>query len=255
MITLSTILLLCLAAFAAGFVDAVVGGGGLLQVPAGLVLLPQFPVATVMGTLKIPAFSGTSFAAAHYVKKVQINFKLLLVMCVLAFLSSLAGALVLVRVSNQFMKPLLLVVLCGVAVYTYTKKNLGTQVLTNHSEKKQMIFATVISMGLGFYDGFIGPGTGSFLVLAFIAVFGFDFLNASASAKLVNLATNLASVLFFVFKGTILWSVALPMAVSNALGGTCGARVAIRKGNRFIRIFFLCVVVATLIRFACDVFW
>lgn len=249
------IVLLCLAAFAAGFIDAIVGGGGLIQTPMGLILLPNLPVSTVIGTLKIPAFSGTFSAAIQYLKKVTIQWKLLLIMMILAVPSAFLGSTLLTYVSNDFMKPLLLVVLSFLAIYTYAKKNFGQQVAKEHSATTQILYAVVISVIVGFYDGFIGPGTGSFFVVAFIAIMGFDFLHASANAKMVNLATNFGSICLFILKGKIIWAVALPMAVCNALGGWLGAKLAINKGNGFIRIFFLIVVVGTLIRFAYDVFY
>ena len=248
------LLFLCLAAFAAGFVDAVVGGGGLIQTPMGLILLPNLPVATVIGTLKIPSFSGTFFAAFQYLKKVKMNWKLLLIMMVLAVPSAFLGSTVLTYVSNDFMKPLLLVVLSLLVVYTYIKKNFGLHAEKFHSSKQQILYAILISFFIGFYDGFIGPGTGSFLVLAFVILLGYDFLQASANAKMVNLATNFGSICLFVIKGKIIWKIAIPMAICNAIGGFIGAKLAIKKGNTFIRIFFLIVVVGTLIRFAYDVF-
>jgi uncharacterized membrane protein YfcA len=157
--------------------------------------------------------------------------------------------------SNRFMKPIILIVLIFVAIYSFTKKGFGQQKHHTISEKKQLIYAIIISLMIGFYDGFIGPGAGSFLVLAFISVLGFDFLHASAHAKLINLATNLGSIVLFFLTGHILWQVAIPMAICNAIGGIIGARMAIAKGNRFIRIFFLFVVMATLIRFSYDVLW
>lgn len=249
------ILLLCLAAFAAGFIDAIVGGGGLIQTPVGLILLPSLPVATVIGTLKVPAFSGTSFAAFQYLKKVDLNWKLLGIMMLLAFPSAFLGSTLLTYVSNDFMKPLLLVVLSFLVIYTYAKKNFGQQIEKNISAQRQLLNAVAISFVVGLYDGFIGPGTGSFLVVAFIAIMGFDFLNASANAKMVNLATNFGSICLFMLKGKIIWAIALPMAASNALGGWLGAKLAINKGNSFIRIFFLVVVIGTLVRFAYDVFY
>ncbi len=249
------IILLCCAAFVAGFIDAIVGGGGLIQTPVGLILLPNLPVATVIGTLKIPAFSGTSFAAFQYLKKVDMNWKLLAIMMLLAFPSAFLGSTLLTYVSNDFMKPLLLLVLSFLVIYTYAKKNFGQHIAKNHSPKTQILYAVLISFVVGFYDGFIGPGTGSFLVVAFIALMGFDFLHASANAKMVNLATNFGSICLFVLKGKIIWAIALPMAVCNATGGFIGARLAINKGNKFIRIFFLIVVVGTLIRFGYDVFF
>jgi uncharacterized membrane protein YfcA len=249
------VILLCVAAFAAGFIDAIVGGGGLIQTPAGLILLPTLPVATVIGTLKIPAFSGTSFAAYQYLKKVTMNWKLLFIMMILALPSAFLGSTLLTYMSNDFMKPLLLFILSLLAIYTYAKKNFGQHLERNISERTQILNAVGISFIVGFYDGFIGPGTGSFLVVAFIALMGFDFLHASANAKMVNLATNFGSICLFVLKGKIIWAIALPMAASNALGGWLGAKLAINKGNGFIRVFFLVVVVGTLVRFAYDVFF
>lgn len=252
---ITTLILLCIAAFAAGFVDAIVGGGGLIQLPIALILLPTYPVAAVIGSLKIPSFSGTSFAVYHYLKKVQMNWKLLSMMMLIAFCSAFAGSQLLTMVHNDFMKPILLIVLSGVAVYTYSKKNFGLHIVKDHSIKKQFLYAAVISVVLGFYDGFIGPGAGSFLILAFITLLGFDFLHASANAKMVNLATNTGSIILFMLKGSIIWSIAIPMAISNAIGGIIGAKLAINKGNQFIRIFFLIVIIGTLIRFAYDVFF
>lgn len=249
------IALLCAAAFLAGFLDAVVGGGGLIQTPFALILLPAHPVAAVIGSLKIPSFSGTFFAAFQYMRKVKVVWWLLSVACTVAFFAAFGGSLLLTQVSNSFMKPVLLVVLTGVAIYTYSKKNFGQHAAKNHSPRRQLGYVVLISSLIGFYDGFIGPGTGSFLILAFVAILGFDFLQASAHAKLINLATNLGSITLFIIKGQLIWAIALPMAISNAVGGMLGARMAIAKGNKFIRIFFLIVVIGTLLRFMYDVFF
>lgn len=248
------ILILCIAAFFAGFVDAIVGGGGLIQTPVAMILLPNLAVANIIGSLKIPAFSGTSFAAFQYLKKVSINWKLLVLMGSIAFGAAFFGSYLLTKVSNDFMKPLLLVVLIGIAFYTFAKKDFGHHQEKDFSQKKQLFLAVIIALIIGFYDGFIGPGTGSFLVLAFVSVLGFDFLHASANAKMVNLATNFGSICLFILKGKIIWTIAIPMAVCNAIGGFLGAKFAIKKGNTFIRKFFLFVVLLTLIRFGYDVF-
>jgi uncharacterized membrane protein YfcA len=248
------LILLCAVSLASGFIDAIVGGGGLVQTPAALTLFPQYPVATILGTLKIPAFSGSSFAASQYARKVKINFKRLALMTPIAFMAAYAGSKLLTVVSNQFMKPFLLIVLILVAVYTYTNKNFGEHTAKEHSVRRQMLYSILISVILGFYDGFIGPGAGSFLILTFINLLGFDFLKANAHAKFVNLSTNLGSMTFFALSGKIIYTIALPMAVCNAIGGFLGARLAILKGNAFIRIFFLIVVSATILRFAYDVF-
>ena len=249
------LILLCIAAFFAGFVDAIVGGGGLIQTPVALIVLPNLAVSTIIGTLKIPAFSGTSFAARQYLKKVDMNWKLLFIMALVAFCFAFLGSNLLTLVSNNFMKPMLLVVLSLIAIYTFTKKNFGIHQEKNLSPKRQLVLAVVMSSCIGFYDGFIGPGTGSFLVLGFVAILGFDFLHASANAKMVNLATNFGSICLFILKGKIIWAIAIPMAICNAIGGWIGAKLAIKKGNGFIRIFFLLVVIGTLIRFGYDVFF
>lgn len=249
------LILLCVAAFLAGFVDAIGGGGGLIQTPVALILMPNLAVSSIIGSLKIPAFSGTSFAANQYLKKVDMNWKLLSIMALVAFASAFLGSHLLTKIHNDFMKPLLLVVLTLIAVYTFTKKDFGIHQAKEHTVKRQFLLAISMSIVLGFYDGFIGPGTGSFLVLGFVSVLGFDFLHASANAKMVNLATNFGSICLFVLKGKIIWAIAIPMAICNAFGGWIGAKLAIKKGNGFIRVFFLIVVIGTLIRFGYDVFF
>lgn len=253
-IELYEIILLCVASLAAGFIDAIVGGGGLVQTPAALVILGAHPVSSVLASVKIPSFSGTAFAAAQYIKRVAIRWKLLSLLCTIAFFSAYAGSQLLLHVSNSFMKPVLLVVLTGVAIYTYTKKDFGQQRRAERAPRYELLYSIIISAVVGFYDGFIGPGTGSFFILLFIALLGFDFLQASAHAKMVNLATNLGSITLFIIHGNIIWLVALPMALFNAFGSILGSRLAIARGNGFIRIFFLIIVICTLLRFSYDVF-
>jgi hypothetical protein len=247
------IITLCVAAFSAGFVDAIVGGGGLIQTPAALILLPQYPVAQIIGSLKIPAFTGTGFATVQYASKIRIEWKMFMLVAIIAFCSATAGSALLMMINNDFMKPVLLIILILVAIYTYTKKDFGSHTEKTHSTKEQLLYGSLIGLIIGFYDGFIGPGTGSFLIIAFISILGFDFLKASAHAKLINLATNFGSIVFFATHGLILYQIAIPMAICNGLGGIAGARLAILKGNRFIRIFFLIIVIGTIVRFAYDI--
>lgn len=241
--------LLCAAAFTAGFVDAIVGGGGLIQTPAALLLLPQYPVALVIGTLKIPAFTGTSFATVQYARRITIQWKSFIWIILTAFFSAVAGSALLKMLSNNFMKPVILLVLIVVAAYTFTKKDFGAYSEKILAPEKTLSYGLLIGLTLGFYDGFIGPGAGTFLILAFISMLGFDFIKASAHAKIINMATNLASAIYFGLNGLIMYKIAIPMAVCNGLGGLVGARLALLKGNRFIRIFFLFVVVAMILRF------
>ncbi len=248
------IILLCLAAFAAGFIDAIVGGGGLIQTPAILITLPQYPVATLLGTTKIPSFIGTSMAAKQYARIVELQWKLLAMMCGISMIAAYAGSKTVSMVSNAFMKPVIFGVLILVAIYTYSKKDFGTAATSMPTPKKAWLIAGSFSILIGFYDGFIGPGAGSFLVLFFISALGFDFLRASAHAKFVNLATNMGSILFFSGTGHILYQYAIPMAICNFTGSMLGAKLAILKGNSFIRLFFLLVIIGTMIRFGYDLF-
>ena len=219
------IILLCLAAFFAGFIDAVVGGGGLIQTPMGLILLPNLPVSTVVGSLKIPAFSGTSFAAYQYLKKVEMNWKLLSIMMLLAFPSAFLGSTLLTYVSNDFMKPILLVVLSFLVIYTYAKKNFGQQIEKNISQQRQLFNAVSISFIVGLYDGFIGPGTGSFLVVAFIAIIALIALSKIESKPILNpkigepVMQSLKEGVKFVFQNkTILGALSLDM-IAVLFGG------------------------------------
>jgi uncharacterized membrane protein YfcA len=184
-----------------------------------------------------------------------MDWKLLIIMAFFSCINAFLGSHLLTIVNNDFMKPLLLVILILLAIYTFIKKDFGNHQPRALSKNKTILYGIVISSCIGFYDGFIGPGTGSFLIVAFIFVLGLDFLHASANAKLVNIASNIGSLALFISKGKIIWLIAIPMAVCNGFGGWLGAKVAIKKGNNFIRFFFLIVVIGTLIRLGYDVFF
>lgn len=248
------ILIVCIAAFAAGFIDAVVGGGGLVQTPAMLITFPNAPVASLLGTVKIPSFCGTAVSAYHYNKRIDINWKLIVWIALAAFGAAMFGSYMVSVLNNAVLKPIILTVLVVVALFTYTRKSLGQQ----HAEipfAEALWKGVIAGLLIGFYDGFIGPGTGSFLVLVFITIIGHDFMHASAHAKMVNLATNLASIIYFTSTGNIMFELAIPMAICNMAGGWAGTKMALLKGNKFIRIFFLLVVSATIMRFAWDIFF
>jgi hypothetical protein len=248
------IFILCIAAFAAGFIDSIVGGGGLVQTPVVLVTLRQHPLATLLGTTKIPSIFGAGIAALQYSLKVSLNWRLLAMMCSIAFAAAYAGSKTVALVSNSFMKPVIFCVLIAVAIYTYTKKDFGLAVTSSLSRSRELVYSLLFASAIGFYDGFIGPGAGSFMVLFFISILGFDFLKASAHSKLLNVSTNLGSILYFGGSGHILYHYAIPMALCNFTGSLLGSRLAILKGNKFIRIFFLIVVAGTIIRFGYDIF-
>jgi uncharacterized protein len=250
---MSSTIVVCVAALCAGFIDAIVGGGGLVQTPVLFMAFPNLPVANLLGTTKIPSFSGTAVSLYQYAKRVSIEWKMILWVALAAFCSSMAGSRLVSLVSNQTLKPIILGALILVAIYTYSKKNFGQQKELLLTFNQTLLRGISAGLLIGFYDGFIGPGTGSFLVLIFISVLGQDFLHASAHAKIVNMATNLASIIYFAINGNILFELAIPMAACNMLGGFIGSKFALLKGNKFIRLFFLCVVCATIIRFGYDV--
>lgn len=236
------LLLLCAFSMVAGFVDAAVGGGGLIQLPAALLLLPGLPVPTVLGTNKFASFFGTSFAVQRYARHVKFDWPTIGPSAAAAFLFALLGSRAVTLLRPELLRPLVLVLLIVVAIYVFVVKDLGLIHQPKHPAHKARWLGIIIGAALGFYDGFFGPGMGSFLIFAFVGLFGFDFLSASASAKVINWSTNLASLIYFTWSGHILFGVGFAMAACNILGAVVGARLAIAKGSRFVRILFLVVV-------------
>ena len=251
------LLWLCLFAFLAGLVDAIVGGGGLIQLPALFIFLPRELAASVplvFGTNKLSSMCGTSVAVFQYARRVKIPWASVLPAAVAAFILSAAGARVLQLVRSDFLKPLTLVLLVAVAIYTYSRKNFGHLHAPKFMANHERLLAIAVGVVIGFYDGFFGPGTGSFLIFIFIGMFGFDFLTASAGAKVINLATNLAAVLTFAAHGYVRFDYALPMGACNLAGALLGTRLALWQGNRFVRVIFLSVVVLMIAKFAYEQF-
>lgn len=244
---------LCAFAFLAGFVDAVVGGGGLIQVPALLVLLPAYPVATLFGTNKAASIWGTAYATWQYARHIETPWRAVLPMALAALLFGFVGAATVSRLDNRLLKPVILVVVLLVLAYTLWKKDFGKLHAPRLSALQQIVIGFCTGAVIGFYDGFLGPGTGSFLVLAFVGLFGFSFLHASASAKAVNVITNLAALTYFVGHDQVLYSVAAPMAVCNVAGSFAGTRLAIRRGAGFVRGMFIVVVGLLVLRLGYDV--
>lgn len=251
---ISDLLLLGLVSFFAGFIDSIVGGGGLLQTPAMLIILPQYPVATLFGTTKIPSIAGTTFAAYKYSRNVTLNWKLLWSIVLAAFIGAILGAHTITIIDSTQIKPVIFALLLAVAIYTFFSKKFGLKQEKQISFVKQVVLGCMFGFAIGFYDGLIGPGTGTFFILAFISLLGSDFLHASAQAKYVNVATNLAAIIYFAGSGHILYQYAIPMAVCNLAGSFFGTRLALLKGNKFIKRFFLVVVFGTLLKLGYDIF-
>jgi uncharacterized membrane protein YfcA len=249
----SDIVLLCLSAFAAGGLDAVVGGGGLLQLPALLLVLPHTPVVTLLGTNKLASVTGTASAAATYSRRVDMHAPTAVRMALAAFVGSGVGALLATTVGSQVLRPVVLVALIGVWVYTLRRPGLGETEALRLTPGRQAGVAVAGGALIGLYDGFVGPGTGSFLVFLLVGAVGMSFLHASATAKAVNTMTNLAALLLFAVTGHVLWRLGLAMTVCNLAGAQVGARLAIRRGSAWVRRVFLVVVAALIVRLALDV--
>jgi uncharacterized membrane protein YfcA len=243
---------LCLLSLLAGFVDSVVGGGGLIQIPALLVLMPQVPVPVLLGTNKAVGIWGTLSAAIHYSRHVELPWRSVLPMAAAALLFGFVGAHAVSSLSSAFLRPLILGVLLCVLAYTLWKKDFGKLHAPRLGTTQQVLIGLVAGAAIGFYDGFLGPGTGSFLVLAFVALFGFSFLHASASAKVVNVITNLAALVWFVSQDMVRYDLAWPLAMCNISGSLIGSRLAIQRGAGFVRVFFIVVVAILILRLGYD---
>jgi uncharacterized membrane protein YfcA len=254
-ISFEVLIFLILASGFAGFVDAISGGGGLIQLPALLVGLGNTPPATVLGTNKLPSFIGTSSAVFNYLRKIKIDFRFTFAMAIPAFIGSATGAAFASYISKELFRPIILVMLIGVAIYTFTKKDLGLVKAHRHSENKRYFIGAGSGALIGFYDGIFGPGTGSFIALILVAVVGFAFLEATAITKVVNWGTNLAALITFQLGGNIIWALGLTMGIANLIGALFGVKVAVNGGSKLIRKAFIVVTVGLILRLGYDIFF
>jgi len=243
---------LALAALLAGFIDAVAGGGGLVQVPALFAALPAESPATIFGTNKGSSIFGTANAAWRYARRIQLPWEVAIPAAAAAFCCSFLGAATVAWLPREVVRPLVLVMLVVVVAYTVWKPDFGRVQARRVREEQVRPVALAAGAVLGFYDGFFGPGAGSFMIFAFVGLFGLDFLRASSAAKVVNLATNAAALAYFVPTGHMLWATALTMALFNVLGALVGARLAIRHGSGFVRWVFLAVSTVLIGKFGYD---
>ncbi|MFD0667924.1 sulfite exporter TauE/SafE family protein [Ramlibacter sp. MAHUQ-53] len=248
------LLLMALASLGAGFVDAIVGGGGLILVPALFTLFPTAPPATLFGLNKSASVWGTAMATWQYSRRVTLNWHALLPATAMGLAGGFTGAWAVTVVSGDFLRRLLPLVLLAVLLYTLARKDLGRHHAPVFSRNTERLVACGIALAVGFYDGFFGPGTGSFFVFLFVRLLGYDFLNASAAAKLLNVTTNLAALVLFAFKGHVWWHYAAVMAVANVAGSLLGTRLALRHGAGFVRGVFIVVVSALILKTGYDAF-
>jgi hypothetical protein len=250
---LSTVLLLGMAAMAAGFVDAVVGGGGLIQLPALLLGLPGYAPVHVLATNKMASICGTTTSAVTYFRRVGPDPRTFVPLMALAFLGSAGGAEVATHLSAGAFKPIVLAALVVIGAWVWFRPTLGGETLLRHGPRRHLVTAMVIGAAIGFYDGALGPGTGSFFVISLVGLLGYSFLESSAKSKMANVATNLAALVVFIPQGAVLWRLALVMGACNVVGGYLGARLAVARGAAFVRVFFLLVVGGFIVRIGGEV--
>ena len=252
--SVSTVALIALliAAFAAGWIDSVVGGGGLIQLPALIVGFPNTPTPLILGTNKLASFCGTFTASAVYIRQLAVSAATLAPLMAGAYAGSSLGALASRHIPRTALTPIVLIVVVLVGLLVLFRPHLGLE----HSPKFAGTAAGVRTGGIGvvvgFYDGLIGPGTGSFFVISLVCVLGFGFLEASVYAKLANLTTNVAALVVYGVHGDIMWAFGIALACANVTGGFFGARMALRHGSGFVRKVFLCALAILVFKLAWD---
>ena len=248
------LLIVTLASLLAGLVDAIVGGGGLILVPALFATYPGAAAATLLGTNKSASVWGTSIATVQYARRVQLRWRVLGPAALAALVGSFFGAWVVTVIDPDFLRKLLPLILLAVLLYTLARKDLGRVHAPRHTGRREIWLACAIGGVIGWYDGFFGPGTGSFYIFLFVRLLGYDFLNASAAAKLLNVATNVAAIALFAAKGHVWWQVGAVLAVANVAGSLVGTRLALKHGAGFVRGVFIVVVGALILKTGWDAF-
>jgi uncharacterized membrane protein YfcA len=246
--SLTVLAFLGLAAVAAGFVDAVVGGGGLIQLPALLLGLPGAAPVQVLATNKLSSIFGTTMASTTYYRRVRPDPRTFVPLMLAAFVGSACGAGVASHLPSSVFEPIVLVALVLVGAWVLFRPSLGEVTELRFAGHHHTVAAVAVGLGVGFYDGALGPGTGSFFVIGLVGLLGYNFLEASAKARIANVATNLAALMVFIPQGAVIWRVGLVMAGCNLIGGWVGARVAVSRGTRFVRVFFIVVVSGFIVR-------
>lgn len=246
------LLLLIVAALCAGWIDAVVGGGGLLQLPA-LLLVPGMSPVQALATNKLASIFGTATSATTFYRRAKPDLRTAIPMAVVALLGSFGGAFIATVLPASAFKPIIVLALIAVVIFTALRPAMGASTALTRTGRRHYVTASIMGGVIGFYDGMIGPGTGTFLVITLVAMIGYDFIQASAKAKIVNFATNLGALLLFIPTGAVVWLLGLVLGVANIIGAYLGARMALAKGTGFIRWVFLSVVCVLIIKLAVDV--
>ena len=243
---MGTFIFLCIGGFLAAFVDSIAGGGGLISMP--VLMMAGLPTHIALGTNKFGGAFGCLSSAYKYTKSGSTNNELLKKLIPFTILGCILGVKCVLLISEEVLNIMVFVMILSVAIYTYRKKTLGTENTFESLTGKNINQGIIMAFSLGFYDGFFGPGTGTFLVFALIKIYGFDFLHASANTKILNFTSNFTALVLFMINGQIWFEVAIFYAISMMLGGYIGAKVAIKKGSTLIRPIFLAMAIGVAIK-------
>jgi uncharacterized membrane protein YfcA len=243
---ITTTILLCIAGFVASFVDSIAGGGGLISVPA--FMLAGLPPHMVLGTNKFSATAGSFTSSLKFIKSGKANFKLLRYLIPFTLLGSIVGVTAVLYIDQKFLTPLVLILIMFIGIYTLFSKSLGLEDKFKGLTKKNVLLGILLALSLGFYDGFFGPGTGSFLVFGFINIFGFNFVSSSANARVLNFTSNVTALVLFALSGKIDYMLGIPVAIAMILGAKMGTTVALSKGSKLIKPIFVTMSLAVAVK-------
>ncbi|MGH4138210.1 TSUP family transporter [Clostridium sp.] len=243
---ITKIIFLCIAGFVAAFVDSIAGGGGLISVPA--YMLAGLPAHMVLGTNKFSSTAGSFTSSLGFIKSGKANFKLLKYLIPFTFIGAMLGVRAVLNIDQKFLNGLVLILIMFIGIYTLFSKSLGLEDKFQGLTKKNVIWGIILALSLGFYDGFFGPGTGSFLVFGFISIFGFNFVSSSANARVLNFTSNITSLILFAINGKINYTIGLPVAICMILGAKLGTSVALKKGSKLIKPIFVTMSLAVALK-------
>lgn len=243
---------ICFFVFLAGFVDAAAGGGGLISLPA--YIATGMPAHFAYGCNKFSSACGTTLASARFFKNKAMDVQTALLAAAGSFLGSGVAARIVLLLDDQILKRIVIIFLPIAAIVIFLNRGYGTENLSHQlSKQRKILLALLIGLLIGFYDGMVGPGTGTFAIIAFSILMKYDLKTSSGNAKILNLASNYASLITYALNGKVLWMIAIPAAACNVLGSYFGSGMALKKGASFIRPMILVVMILLLIKIVSDV--
>lgn len=247
-----TFIFLCLAGFLAAFVDSMAGGGGIISVPA--FMAAGLPPHIVLGTNKFAATTGSLTSSLNYIKSGKCNFKLIKILGPFTLVGSILGVKAVLLIDESFLQPLVLVLVLAIGIYTFFSKSIGKENSFKGLNKKNIFLSIILALSLGFYDGFFGPGTGSFLIFGLIKILKVDFLTASANSRILNFISNISSLIIFALSGNINYLIGIPVCIFMIFGAKMGTRLAIKKGSKVIKPIFVTMSLAVAVKLLLDMF-